>query len=81
MISAPSGLVSVIVPVYNGEKHLRGCVESILNQLMEILSSSSSMTDRQTEATSYATRLLDRTVESGQFILRIKVSLAREMPD
>ncbi len=32
MISAPSGLVSVIVPVYNGEKHLRGCVESILNQ-------------------------------------------------
>ena len=30
----PQPLISVIVPVYNGEKHLRACLESILHQDM-----------------------------------------------
>lgn len=50
--SSVSDLISVIVPVYNGEKYLRRCIESIINQsykLIEIILINDGSTDNSGE--------------------------------
>ena len=73
--------ISIIVPVYNSEKYLRRCIESILSQTFRNFEIFLLMTAAMTAAAVYVTITAETLIIFTQYIRKIRELQRQETPE